>query len=264
MIAAVDEIEIGYDDVGNGTPVVFIHGFPHNRTLWAPQLSALAGQCRCIALDLRGFGESSAVGPWTVSRHADDVAGLLDQLKIPSAVIVGLSMGGYIAFEMVRRHRGRVRALVLADTKQGADNAEAKSKRLAMMEVAKSGGAGAIADAQLTGMVGKSTRERNPQVADELHRMMASASVPGILGALHALMERPDSTDTAADIDVPTMIIVGAEDVLTPPKEAKAMAKAIRGSTIDVIDQAGHVSNFERPAAFNHLLTEFLARIDNE
>ena len=264
MIASIAGIEIGYDDVGNGTPMVFLHGFPHNRTLWAPQLSALAGVCRCIAPDLRGFGESSATGPWTMSRYADDVAALLDELKVAKAVIVGLSMGGYIAFEMMRSHRERVRALVLADTKQGADNAEAKSKRLAMMELARTGGAGAVADAQLTGMVGKSTRERNPQIAEELRRMMASASEPGILGGLHALMERPDSTQTVERIDVPTQIIVGAEDALTPPKEAKAMAKAIRGSTIDVIEQAGHASNYERPAAFNHLLNEFIARIDNE
>lgn len=264
MIASVDGIDIGYDDIGTGTPIVFLHGFPHNRTLWAPQLSALAGRCRCIAPDLRGFGESGVAGPWTVSRHADDVAGLLDHLEIPKAVIVGLSMGGYIAFEMMRRHRGRVRALVLADTKQGADNTEARSKRTAMMDLANSGGAGAIADAQLTGMVGKSTRERNPEVAEGLRRMMASAGVPGILGGLHALMERPDSTSTVSQIDVPTLIIVGEEDVLTPPKEAKLMAKAIRGSTIEIIEQAGHASNYERPAAFNHLLNEFIARIDHE
>ena len=132
-----------------------------------------------------------------------------------------------------------------------------------MMDLANSGGAGAIADAQITGMVGKSTRGRNPEVAEGLRRMMASASVPGILGALQALMERPDSTSTVSQIDVPTLIIVGEEDVLTPPKEAKLMAKAIRGSTIEIIEQAGHASNYERPAAFNHLLTEFIARVDN-
>jgi pimeloyl-ACP methyl ester carboxylesterase len=199
-----------------------------------------------------------------MSRHADDVVGLLDELKITKAVFVGLSMGGYILFEMMRRYRDRVRALVLADTKQSADNDEARAKRRAMMDLANSGGAGAVADAQITGMVGKSTRERNPEVADGLRRMMAGASVPGILGGLHALMERPDSTSTVSRIDVPTLIIVGEEDVLTPPREAKLMAKAIRGSTIEIIEQAGHASNYERPAAFNQLLTEFITRMDNE
>ena len=263
MIARIGDIDIGYDDVGNGTAVVFLHGFPHNRTLWAPQLSALAGQYRCIAPDLRGFGESGVTGPWTMSRHADDVVGLLDELNVPKAIFVGLSMGGYILFEMMRRHRDRVRGLVLADTKQSADNDEARTKRRAMMDLARSGGADAVADAQITGMVGKSTRERNPEVADGLRRMMASASVEGILGGLQALMERPDSTSTVSQIDVPTLIIVGEEDVLTPPKEAKLMAAAIRNSAIEIIEQAGHASNYERPAAFNHLLNEFMARVDN-
>lgn len=264
MIATFGDIDIGYDDIGTGTPVVFLHGFPHNRTLWAPQLSALAGRCRCIAPDLRGFGESSVAGPWTMARHADDVAALLDRLSVPRAVVVGLSMGGYIAFELLRRHRDRVGALVLADTKQGADTDEARTKRRAIIDMANSQGAGAVADAQITGMVGKSTRERNPEVAEALRRMMAGASVPGIVGGVQALMGRPDSTSTVKAIDVLTLVIVGSEDVLTPPKEAKAMAKAIRGATLEVIDQAGHASNYERPATFNHILNEFLERVDNE
>jgi pimeloyl-ACP methyl ester carboxylesterase len=133
-----------------------------------------------------------------------------------------------------------------------------------MIDMAKSEGAAAVADAQITGMVGKNTRARNPEVAEGLRRMMAGASVPGIVGALQALMDRPDSTATVAAIDIPTLVIVGKEDVLTPPKEAKAMASAIRGSTIEIIDQAGHASNLERPAAFNHVLNEFLDRLDNE
>ena len=263
MIARVGSIDIAYDEVGDGLPIVFLHGFPHTRSLWLPQLSALAGMCRCIAPDLRGFGESTVAGPWTMTQFADDVVGLMDELEIPNAVICGLSMGGYIAFEIWRRAPQRVRALVLADTKATADNEEAKRKRQAMIELVNKGGSGAVADAQITGMVGKSTRERNPDLVEDLRRMMASASADGVAGALHALMSRPDSTKTLASITVPTLIIVGDEDALTPPKESRAMAEEIRGSSVQVIEHAGHVSNLERPAAFNHLLTEFAERIES-
>ena len=263
MIARVGAIDMGYDDVGSGEPIVFLHGFPHNRTLWAPQLSALAGRCRCIAPDLRGFGESTAAGPWTMSQYASDVIGLLDTLEVPNAVICGLSMGGYIAFELWRQSPDRVRALILADTKAGADDAAARAKRQSAIQLVNSSGSGAVADAQISGMVGKSTRDRNPGVVDTLQSMMASAPADGVAGALHALMERPDSRGTLTSITVPTLIVVGDEDVLTPPKEARAMAEEIRGSSLQVIETAGHASNLERPAAFNQLVLEFLDRLDS-
>ena len=261
MIDRIGSIDVGYEDIGSGLPVVFLHGFPHNRTLWAPQLSALAGRCRCIAPDLRGFGESTPTGPWTMSQYADDVVGLFDLLGISTAVVCGLSMGGYIAFELWRRYPERVRALVLADTKPAADNAETRAKRLAAVSLVNESGTGAFADAQLTGMVGKSTRERNPGLVAHLRYMMTAAPMEGVSGALHALMERPDSTGTISSISVPTLIVVGDEDALTPPKEARGMADQIRGSSLQVIEGAGHVSNLERPAAFNQVLSEFLDRI---
>ena len=262
MIALCDGIEIGYDDVGTGMPVAFIHGFPHNRTLWAPQVSALVDRARCIALDLRGFGESSRNGPFTIDQYADDVAMLLRMLGIERTVLAGLSMGGYIAFAFWRRHREMVRALVLADTRAGADTEEARTKRRALIDLARSRGSEAVADGQIVGMIGKSTREKRPALIDGVHRMLSSASVDGISGALEAMIGRIDSTPTLATIDVPTLVVVGAEDVLTPVSEAEILHDAIRGSRLEVIEQAGHVSNLERPAAFNHVLSEFLAALD--
>src|SRR5690349_7248599 len=128
MIALCDGIEIAYDDVGSGPPIAFIHGFPHNRSLWSPQLGALVDRARCVAPDLRGFGESSSHGPFTMDQYADDVALLLENLGIGHAVIVGLSMGGYVAFSLWRRHRALVRALVLADTRAGADTDDGRTK----------------------------------------------------------------------------------------------------------------------------------------
>ena len=126
MIALCDGIEIGYDDVGSGIPVAFVHGFPHNRALWSPQVNALVDRARCIAPDLRGFGESSQHGPFTIDQFADDVAMLLRSLGVERAVIAGLSRGGYGAFAMWRRHRSLVRALVLAHTRASADSDEAR------------------------------------------------------------------------------------------------------------------------------------------
>ena len=262
MIALSDGVEIGYDDVGTGMPVAFIHGFPHNRTLWAPQLSALVDRARCIAPDLRGFGESSTHGPFSIDQFADDVAVLLRSLGIDRTVVAGLSMGGYVAFALWRRHRDLVRALVLADTKAGADSDEARAKRLALIDVARAKGSAAVADAQITGMIGKSTREKHPDLIDDVHRMLGSAPIDGIVGALQAMMGRIDSTPTLTTIDVPTLVIVGAEDVLTPVSESEILHDAIRGSRLEVIARAGHVSNLERPSAFNHVLSEFLAALD--
>jgi len=258
LIALRPGIDIAYDDVGTGLPVVFLHGFPHNRTLWAPQLGGLMSRARCIAPDLRGFGESQISGPYSMGRYADDVIAMLDALQIERAVIAGLSMGGYIAFEIWRRHRERVRALILADTRSGADTDEAKAKRRAMIALARAKGSGAVADAHIGSMVGKTTRARHPDIADAIHRMLTVAPVEGVVGALDAMIERPDSTPTLATIDVPTLIIVGDEDVLTPPQEARAMHALIAGSRLEILEGAGHVSNVERPAAFNHVASEFL------
>jgi pimeloyl-ACP methyl ester carboxylesterase len=261
MIALVDGLEIGYDDVGTGIPVVLIHGFPHHRGLWSSQVSALVDRARCIAPDLRGFGETSAIAPYTVDQYADDVLVLLESSRIERAVIVGLSMGGYVAFAFWRRHRARVRGLVLADTKAGADSAEGKQKRMDMMALARERGSVAVADAMMPGMVGKSTREKSPEIVEAVYRMLSMAPTAGILGALEAMMNRPDSTETLPTIDVPTLIIVGEEDALTPPKESEAMRSAIRGSRLEVLAGAGHLTNMERPAAFNHVLSEFLSSL---
>jgi pimeloyl-ACP methyl ester carboxylesterase len=264
MLALVRDISIGYDDVGAGLPVVFLHGFPHNRSLWAPQLSALVDRCRCIAPDLRGFGESGTDGPYSMDQYADDIAALLDVLEIERAVVAGLSMGGYIAFALWRRHGSRVRALVLADTRPGADDAEGRAKRAALVELARARGTGAVADAQIAGMVGKSTREKCPELVDAVHAMLESAPVEGVIGALEAMMARPDSTPLLPGIDVPTLLVVGEEDVLTPPKESRAMHEAIAGSRLEILAGAGHVSNLERPAAFNHVVSEFLGMLTYE
>jgi pimeloyl-ACP methyl ester carboxylesterase len=261
MLAWINGRQVGYDDVGSGDPIVFLHGFPHRRSLWAPQLGALVDRARCIAPDLRGFGESQALAPYSMDRYADDVVELLDHLRLERAVVCGISMGGYVAFALWRRHPARVRGLVLMDTRSGVDSPEAVLKRRDMIALARQRGSGAVADAMITGMVGRSTREKCPEVVDAVHSMLESAPVEGVVGALEAMISRADSTPTLGTIDVPTLIVVGEEDALTPAKESRAMHDAIPGSTLEVIARAGHVANVERSAAVNHVLSEFMAAL---
>lgn len=261
MIALVGDTEIAFDDIGSGLPVVFLHAFPLNRTMWDPQVTALVGECRCIPIDFRGFGDSKASPPYSVDQYADDVAGVLDTLKIEQAVIAGLSLGGYVAFAFWRRHRHRVRALILADTRAVGDTVDAVARRRGLIELAETQGSVAVANAQIAGLVGKTTRDKRPDIYDAVHRLIAQAPVDGIVGALEAMIARPDSTPTLSTIDVPTLIVVGGEDVVTPPRDARALHAAIPGSRIEILQQAGHLSNVERPAAFNTVVTEFLASL---
>jgi pimeloyl-ACP methyl ester carboxylesterase len=167
-------------------------------------------------------------------------------------------MGGYVAFAVWRRHRGRVRALVLAHTRAGADTDDVRARRRRLIEVAQSEGSRAVADLQISAMLGATTRSRNPTLVATTHRMLALAPVAGIVGALTAMMNRPDSVALLSTIDVPTLIISGDEDTIVPPSEARAMHEAIAGSRLEVLTGAGHLSNVERPAAFNHVTGEFL------
>lgn len=249
----------GLDAAGEGLPVVLLHGFPHDRTLWAPQLAAGIPGVRLLAPDLPGFGDSAPVTPASVDAWADWLAGLLDALGVDRAVVGGLSMGGYLTFAFWRRHHARVRALVLADTRAGADDAEGRAKRRAMQMLVDAQGVGPVAERMIAGMVGKTTRERRPEVVATLDAMMRRASVRAVHDALDLLRERPDSTPTLATIDVPTLVVCGDEDALTPPAESRAMAAAIAGSRLELIPGAGHASNLEDAPAFTRLVREFVA-----
>jgi pimeloyl-ACP methyl ester carboxylesterase len=250
---------VGFDEAGAGVPVLLLHGFPHDRTLWSAQLAAPPAGARLIAPDLPGFGGSARIDVPSLDAWADWCMAFCDALALQKVVVAGLSMGGYLAFALWRRHPERISALVLADTRAGADSDEGKAKRVAMQQMARAQGVGAVADAMITGMVGKTTRETRPKVVALLDEMMRGASVDGVSDALDAMRTRADSTATLATITVPTLIICGAEDALTPVKESEAMHLAIPDSQLGMIPGAGHASNLEHPAAFNALLSGFLA-----
>ena len=269
MIAALHGVQIGFDDTGAGTPVLFVHGFPHDRTLWDDQCSALSTHVRCIAPDLRGFGESVADdlphdAPHSVDQYADDLAQLLAHLDVKQAVVCGLSMGGYVAMAMWRRHSQLVRALVLCDTKAGADSDEGRRKRDELMALAQREGSDGIAKEQLDGMLGKTTREKRPDIVARTETMMRRVPVAGIVGALTAMRDRPDATPTLQRVTVPTLVVVGDEDVLTPVAEAQRIVAALppeARAKLEVVRGSGHASCMERPAAVTHVLADFLAAL---
>ena len=254
-------LELAYDDAGSGIALLMLHGWPHDRTLWAGQVSGLSGDVRCVAPDLRGFGGSTVRGPYGVDQYADDVAAFLDTLGIERAVVCGLSMGGYVAFALLRRHRARVRALILADTRATADTDEVRENRMRMVALIEEHGVEALAARQLRPTLGRSTFENNPELVESVRRMMAGAPAEGAIGALHAMAARPDSSELLSSIDVPTLVVGGAEDTITPPDELRALAAAIPNSRIELLERCGHVCPIERPAAFNHVVSEFLAAL---
>jgi len=261
MLASCGGTSVAYDETGSGPAVVFVHGFPHNRTLWAPQTNALAQHARCLVPDLPGFGESPLHAPLGMDQYADDMVCVLDAARVERAVVVGLSMGGYVAFALWRRHPGLVRALVLASTRAAPDTDEARARRTALIATARAMGSEAVADTQIGSAVSPRTRDGHPELVRTVHAMQASASVEGIVAALEAMIARPDSTPDLAGITVPTLVIAGREDALIPVEEAETLAAAIPHGQLELLAGAGHLCNIERPAAFNHLLGEFLASL---
>ena len=263
MIVSTKWGAVGLDSAGDGVPMLLLHGFPMDRSLWAPQLAAPIAGIRMIAPDLPGFGESHSTDVPSMDAWADWTADLLDALRLDRVILGGLSMGGYLCLSMWRRHPERVRALVLADTRAGADSEVARGKRREMQQLVLTEGTGAVAEKMIPGLVGKTTRASRPEVVGTLDAMMRRASVTGVHDALDALRTRPDSTPLLAGINVPTLIVCGDEDVLTPPGESRAMHAAIPHSTLGIIPQAGHASNIESGVAFNHLLSDFAKKTAN-
>lgn len=258
-LAHVRGIEMTYDDAGRGAAVVLLHGFPFDRSMWREQARALSATCRVIAPDLRGMGETSlGDGAVTLGEMAEDVAALLDTLNVERVVLGGLSMGGYVAFEFFRRFPQRVRALVLADTRPQADTDEARRTREETAQRALRDGMGPIADSMLPKLLSPATRERAPDVVERVRAMMLGTRPEGAAAALRAMAGRRDQTDLLASIDVPTLIVVGSEDSITPPSDAEAMRAQIKDARLVRIEGAAHLSNVERPEDFNRALGDFV------
>jgi 3-oxoadipate enol-lactonase len=264
MKAVINGWSIDYNIFGkpSGLPVVFIHGFPFSQEMWRPQVAELSRDYRVITYDVRGHGKSKVGdGQYTIEFFVDDLIGLLDHLRIEKVVVVGLSMGGYIALRSIERNPERFRGLVLCDTRSEADTNEGKIKRAASIQSVRTGGVKKYAEGFVRAVFAPQTFERNPEAVKFIRNIIENTSPISIAGTLLALASRTDTTESLSKINVPTLILVGEHDALTPVSAARSMNEKIRQSELYVISDAAHLSNLENPEEFNKHLSGFLRRI---
>ncbi len=264
MFCHVNGIRLAYDDQGTGLPFVFLHAFPLNRSMWAPQVAALSGQFRTIAVDLRGHGESDApLWSFSLDQYADDVSALLDHLSIPQAVLVGLSMGGYVSLAFSRKYGNRLKALVLADTRAQADSQDGRTGRFHLAQIAYTKGTEAVAETMLPKLLGATSLQSKPELVEYVRKTIQGTPLSGILVDLMAMAARPDSVARLHTITCPTLVLIGQEDHTTPLVDAQSITNGIPGARLAVIPAAGHLSNCEQPEIFNDLLRGFIEGLNN-
>jgi pimeloyl-ACP methyl ester carboxylesterase len=252
--------ELAYGQWGEGTPVVLLHAFPFPRRMWQFQYDGLTTQMRLVTPDLPGFGESPVPDDQPdLGVAADGVLALLDSLDLDQVVLGGLSLGGYVAMEILRRRPEVVRALVLADTKASADPEAGREKRLRMADLLEQDGSNRVlVHDVLPTLVGDTTREEHPETVEWLRELVGQADPRGAAWTQRAMAARPDSFDTLRQVRVPTLVVVGEEDTLSPPSDAEEMVTAIPGAQIAVLPGAGHISAAERPDEFNNVVCDFV------
>lgn len=254
------ELHIGsrlmsFDDPGAGKPVVLLHPFPFDRRFWAQQVARLGARYRVITPDMRGFGKSSRDGDFSINDLADDVAALLDHLKIPKAVIGGISMGGYVSLAFAVRHPDRVNGLVLADTKAGGDSEAARAAREEALALVLEQGVDAYVEKQLPRFVATPSLEHlRPQI-----KQLTTQAPESVMAGLRALRDRPDRTADLPQMTPPAVVIVGEDDVLTPLADAQALVAGLPRAALIQIPNAGHLPPLESPNAFGDALLGFVA-----
>jgi pimeloyl-ACP methyl ester carboxylesterase len=262
MQADVHGILIGYDSWGEGdTTVVLLHAFPLNRLQWREQGEELAQRLRVrvVALDLRGFGESSLdVGPTTMDQYASDVVDLMGVLHLDSVVLGGMSMGGYAAFQCLREFHQRIRGVILADTRATADTPEQRAAREAIAVYAEAHGSAAVLDRDVGRLFSPGVPVYHPEIVERAREITALNSDIGVAAASRGMALRGDSMDLLTHIYVPTLVLVGDLDAITPTPDARAMADQIPSAQLELITSAGHLSNLEQPEAFTGAVARFL------
>jgi 3-oxoadipate enol-lactonase len=264
----LSDVRLQVYDEGSGTPIVFVHGFPLSHAMWRGQLEPLAQRFRVIAPDLRGFGASdmtpgdAASAVTTMRQLADDCAAVVDQLCGGQPVVLcGLSMGGYVAWQFAKHHGAKLRALVPCDTKAAGDTPEAAETRRKMADHVTKHGTGAVAEAMPGKLFAAATHTDQPAVVAEIRRTIEGTNPVGLAAAQRGMAAREDVREYLPSIRVPTLVVVGREDGISPPDEMRAIAGAIPGAEFHVIEGAGHMAPLESPAEFNRLLTAFVERL---
>jgi pimeloyl-ACP methyl ester carboxylesterase len=253
-------VSIEYDDIGNGVPLLLIHGFPLDRTLWRMQIAGLSQIYRVIAPDLRGFGHSSETDgeAVTMDQYAADLKSLLDSVNVKQAVIGGISMGGYIALAFYAQYADRVKGLILANTRATPDSEEARQARLINAQKVGESGTGFLIDGMAPKMLGPAAKT---EIAVTVRSMMGRQRPAGIMSALRGMAARPDRTALLRFATVPVLIVSGSQDTLVPPPDSEAMHALIPNSRLVIIPEAGHLSNLDKVDAFNHVVREFYKHV---
>lgn len=259
----VPPVALAHDALGSGLPWVFLHGFPLTRKLWEPQ-HALARDARLVLPDLRGFGASPRDGPHTMEAMAQDVLALCDRAGAARFGVVGLSMGGYVALQLHRLAVHRVAALVLADTQANADTPDARAGRETLArKVEGEGGMPALLDAFLPKLLSPEG-QRNEHLVSRVKGLVLSNEPEPMAAALRGMGARPDMAQHLRTIACPVLALVGELDAVTPPEKAYAIDQAVVRGRVAVLQGAGHLSNLERPDAFNQALRGFMAEVAPE
>ncbi len=257
----VNGFDLSYDDVGKGkVPIIFLHGFPFDKSTWELQLEFLKFKYRLIACDIRGFGQSKDEdSPLSIDLFGDDLIAFMDELDISKAIVCGLSMGGYIALNVEKRFPERVEALILCDTQCIPDSPEVKKKRYQTIEEIESNGVAEFNEGFIKKVFHKDSFTNNKEVVEQLKTVVSANSQHIIVQGLVALAEREETCSSLKDIAIPTLIICGREDEVTPLAQSESMNSAIRGSVLNVIENVGHVSNLEHPHEFAKHISDFLS-----
>ena len=263
MDALINHFRMSYTDVGQGLPVVLIHGFPLNREIWAPQTEALTNKYRLITPDLRGHGDSEATpGPYTMDLLADDINGLLDAVHIQQRVILGgLSMGGYVAMAFARRHPERLAGLFLTATHADADTPEGQDgRRKAIAAAEQACSSQPAVDSMLPKLFAPQTYTEKPALVENVRLIVGKTSLTGVINAQLGMLERSDSHDTLRNLEVPGLMLYGDQDQIIPEEAAIKTADGFADCTMGAIKGAGHLLNMERPDEFNRSLLDWLER----
>jgi pimeloyl-ACP methyl ester carboxylesterase len=251
--------------VDNEPPVIFIHAFPMTSRMWDPQVEEFQDRYRVIVYDLRGFGFSDQVsGPYTIDTHADDLINVVESLKITNPVVCGLSMGAYILLRAAEKYPAKFRALILSDTKSEADDNAGKIKRAGQIKQIRSGGRNAFIEAFLNNAIAGLTQGGNDQKTKAYKfakDIMSTQKEKNIASALLTLAARTDTTDSLKNINIPVLVLVGEDDKITPPEQAKKINAGIKNSVLSIIPNSGHFPNLENSSAFNLEIEKFIERL---
>lgn len=265
LIIEVNHFNVAYNDMGNGNiPIIFLHGFPFDKTMWKNQFEELKSSNRVIAIDIRGFGKSiDEKTPLSIDLFSDDLVAFMDKLKIKKAILCGLSMGGYISLNTIKRFPERFDALILCDTQCIADTPEGKENRYKTIEQIKLKGTTSFNEKFLKSVFHPDSSTDKKEIIENLRSVVFANSKEILIAGLTALAERFETCSSLNDIHIPTLIICGRQDQLTPLAQSEFMHKHIAGSSLKVIENAGHVSNLEQPEVFNNYIVNFLNSLNN-